>query len=230
VVLLHHATASSRTWRRQAPLLAQHFHVLAYDRAGFGRSDWLESWGLDYLTQDVVDLIALLDALDLVHVGMVGHSDGATIALLAAARYPERVCCVVAEAPHVFVETSTCPAAVARFRDEALASPQLQAALTRDHGPRGGQVLQRWAERWTDPEFTSWDVSHELAAVLCPVLVIHGADDAYFPTAHAELIAAALAGSRLWLLPGVGHMPHAEVSAEFNRQVLQFLQQHLPSC
>lgn len=226
VALLHHATASSRTWRRQVAALAERFQVLVYDRAGFGRSDWLESWSLDYLTQDAADLFALLDILGLAQVALVGHSDGATIALLAAARQPERVRCVVAEAPHVFVEASTCPGAVARFRDEALVSPHLQAALARDHGARGGQVLQRWAERWTDPQFVSWDVSAELAHVRCPVLVIHGVEDEYFPQSHAEFIAASLADSQLWLIPGVGHMPHAEVTPEFNRTVMQFLQQH----
>lgn len=226
VVLLHHATASSRSWRRQVPALAQRFRVIVYDRPGFGRSEPVERWALDYLTDDVLDLAALLEVLDVGEAALVGHSDGAAIALMAAARYPEQVRCVVAEAPHVFVDVATCPPAVARYYTAAEQSPSLLAALERDHGAAGLQVLRRWYERWTDPAFWSWDVSAELARVRCPVLVIHGLEDEFFPVAHAELIAARLACSELWLLPGVSHMPHGERPTEFTERVQAFLAQH----
>ncbi|HRI57144.1 MAG TPA: alpha/beta fold hydrolase, partial [Anaerolineae bacterium] len=79
VVLLHHATGSARNWRRQMPLLAETHRVTAYDRPGFGQSQWLDAWPLDYLDQDVADLIALLDALEIPRAALVGHSDGASI-------------------------------------------------------------------------------------------------------------------------------------------------------
>ncbi len=226
VALLHHATASSRTWRRQTAALAERFQVLFYDRPGFGRSSWLPSWHLDYLSDDVADLMELLDGLGIEQTALVGHSDGAAIALMAAARHSARVRCVVAEAPHVFVETSTCPPAVRAYRAEVLASDELQAALTRDHGERGLAVLERWAERWTDPHFAAWDVSRELAAIRCPTLIIHGDADPFFPLAHAELIARSVAKSELWVVPGVGHVPHVEAMEEFNRRVTAFLLEH----
>jgi len=46
----------------------------------------------------------LLDALGIDKVDLLGHSDGATIALIAAAYHPDRVDRVIAIAPHVFVE------------------------------------------------------------------------------------------------------------------------------
>ncbi|MDW8318077.1 MAG: alpha/beta hydrolase [Anaerolineae bacterium] len=226
VVLLHHATASSRSWRRQVPVLAERFQVIAYDRPGFGRSEPVERWALDYLTDDVADLVALLDALAVAEASLVGHSDGAAIALMAAARHPSRVRCVVAEAPHVFVDTATCPPAVARYYAMATQSPSLLAALERDHGENGLQVLRRWRDRWTDPAFWTWDVSGELERVGCPVLVVHGVEDEFFPVAHAELVAARLVHSELWLLPGVGHMPHGERPEEFTERALAFLLQH----
>jgi pimeloyl-ACP methyl ester carboxylesterase len=225
LVLLHHATASSRTWRRQLQALAAHFQVLLYDRPGFGQSEWLAEWGPDYLSDDVEDLIALLDHLGIEQTALAGHSDGAAIALLAAARHGARVRCCVAEAPHVFVETTTCPPAVAAYRDQVLASAELQAALARDHGERGMAVLQRWAEWWTDPRLASWNVSDELAAIECPVLIIHGAADPFFPQSHAELIRNYLADGSLWVETGVGHVPHAEVTGEFNRRVVDFLRE-----
>jgi pimeloyl-ACP methyl ester carboxylesterase len=223
VVLLHHAVGSVRTWRKQLPVLAGQFRATAYDRPGFGQSTWADVWPADYLDQDVADLIALLDALGIERAALVGHSDGATIALLAAARHPQRVTGVLAESPHVAVEVPRCPRAVEQFVDGLDASPDLQASLARNHGPRAGEVVQRWRDRWCDPAFWSWDVSAELAAVRCPVLVVHGAADPYFSVQHSAMIAARAQGE-LIVLPGLGHSPHSEAPELFAPLLLGFLQ------
>jgi len=225
VVLLHHAIGSVRTWRKQLPALAGRFRATAYDRPGFGQSSWLDAyaWPPDYLDQDVADLISLLDALDIGRATLAGHSDGATIALLAAARHPERVAGVLAESPHVAVEVPRCPAAIEQFVGELAASPDLHASLMRNHGPRVGQVVQRWRERWCDPAFWAWDVSDELVQVRCPVLVVHGADDPYFSVQHSAMIAERTQGE-LVVLPGVGHSPHVEAPDLFEPLLLAFLQ------
>lgn len=223
VVLLHHAIGSVRSWRKQLPALAEQFRATAYDRPGFGQSTWLDVWPTDYLDEDVADLIALLDALDIEHAALVGHSDGATIALLAAARHPLRVTRVLAESPHVAVEAPRCPQAIEQFVADLAASPDLQASLARNHGPRAGQVVQRWRDRWCDPAFWAWDVSAELAAVRCPVLVVHGATDPFFSVQHSALIAARTQGE-LTVLPGLGHSPHTEAPDLFAPLLLNFLQ------
>ena len=223
VILLHHATGSLRTWRKQMPVLADRFRATAYDRAGFGQSSWLDTWPLDYLDQDVSDLIALLDALGIQRAALVGHSDGATIALLAAARHPQRVTGVLAESPHVAVEVPRCPAAIEAFMAELAQSGDLQASLVRNHGNRAQQVVLRWRDRWCDPAFWSWDVSAELAGVRCPVLVVHGAGDPFFSAAHSAMIAERTRGD-LVVLPGLEHMPHIEAPEHFDPLMNQFLQ------
>ncbi len=228
VTLLHHATASSRNWRHVVPVLAEHYRVLAYDRPGFGQSSWLADWSLDYLDQDVADLIALLDALSIEQTALVGHSDGAAIALLAAARHPQRVRCVVAEAPHVAVETPRCPDAVHALAAEVEQSPALQAALARDHGDHALDVVRRWARRWLDPVFWRWDVSRELANVVCPVLVIHGADDPFFSLSHSELIAGSVADGRLHVMANAAHVPHNEAREQFIDLAQPFLEASVP--
>lgn len=225
VTVLHHATASSRNWRALLPLLAVQFRVLSYDRPGFGRSSWLDEWPLDYLDRDVEDLIALLDALGVARTALVGHSDGAALALMAAARHPQRVGCVLAEAPHVAVETPRCPDAVQAFAAQVASSAALQEALARDHGARGGQVVQRWADRWLDPAFWSWDVSGELGAVACPVLVVHGADDPFFSQQHAAMIARRVVNGTLCVIPGAAHVPHNEAREPFVGLAFDFLRQ-----
>jgi pimeloyl-ACP methyl ester carboxylesterase len=226
VVLLHHAIGSVCSWRKQLPVLAGQFRATAYDRPGFGQSTGLDAWPTDYLDQDVADLIALLDALGIARAALVGHSDGATIALLAAARHPQRVTKVLAESPHVAVEVLRCPQAIELFVADLAASPDLQASLARNHGPRAGQVVQRWRDRWCDPAFWTWDVSDELAAVRCPVLVVHGAADPYFSVQHSAMIAQRTQGE-LAVLTGLGHSPHSEAPELFAPLLLGFLQKSL---
>ena len=223
VVLLHHAIGSVRAWRKQLPALAGEFRATAYDRPGFGQSAWLDAWPADYLDQDVADLIALLDALDIDRAALVGHSDGATIALLAAARHPLRVTGVLAESPHVAVEVPRCPQAIEQFVAGLAASPDLRASLARNHGPRAEEVVKRWRDRWCDPFYWTWDVSDELVAVRCPVLVVHGNDDPYFSVQHSAMIAARTQGE-LTILPGLGHSPHTEAPDLFTPLLLGFLQ------
>lgn len=221
LVLLHHATGSLHTWRRQLEPFAARFHVLAYDRPGFGPSSPFPVWPLDYMERDVDELLALLDHLHIERARLVGHSDGGAIALMAAARRPERVAAVVAEAPHVAVETPRCPDAIAALADQIAQSPEMRAALARQHGSQAAQVVARWRTRWCDPAFWTWNVAAELTAVQCPVLVIHGADDPFFSVAHSEMIAREARGL-LVVLPGVGHTPHSEAPAQFTRLALDF--------
>ena len=136
VALMHHGTGSSRSWRRQVPALTARFQVLTIDRPGFGRSPDLAPWPFDYLRRDTDDLLALLDGLGIEQTALVGHSDGATIALLAAASQPERISKVVAEAPHVTVETPRCPNAVREAMDRISRIPiwlqRLNAIMARE--------------------------------------------------------------------------------------------------
>ena len=230
LVLLHHATASSRDWRKLVAPLAESSQVLTYDRPGFGRSSWLESWPFNYHTQDMADLIALLDRLNLDQVSLMGHSDGATVALLAAAIHPQRVASVVAEAPHVAVETPRCPDAVRAFVRQFDATPALQAAIARDHGDRAADVVNRWAARWLDPDFWRWNAAGELDRIQCPVLVVHGADDPFFSVKHSEMICRRISDAQLTVVPGAGHVPHQEMPQEFLAAVLPFLSQRQPEC
>lgn len=106
-VCLHHGTGASSSWLGFAAALAAAepagYGVVAYDRAGYGGSSPLPAAELrrDFLLDGVAELVAVLDRLHVQRCCVVGHSDGASIALMAASLYPARVGCVVAEAPHM---------------------------------------------------------------------------------------------------------------------------------
>lgn len=89
VILLHGLASNARIWDVVAPLLASAHAVWAIDQRGHGRSEKPDE---GYSFQSVTaDLRALLNALDLDSVVLVGHSWGGNVALDFAARYPERV-------------------------------------------------------------------------------------------------------------------------------------------
>ncbi len=226
IILLHSATGSTRDWRRAAPLLAAGgYRVLAYDRRGFGRSDPLPEpdWPLDYLHASRDELFAFLDALGLERVILVGNSDGATIALLAAAAQPERVQAVAAESPHMWYEKSTLLPAFDRFQKTLGADPRFWRAMRWAHGDRAEEVVRRWRRRWTNPAFFAWSDRDALARTRCPVLVMHGEEDAYFPIAHSQEIVRLLPDARLVVYEGVGHVLHLEIVNAYAQDVFEFL-------
>jgi pimeloyl-ACP methyl ester carboxylesterase len=89
VLLLHGWPQHWYCWRRVIPLLAEHHRVLCPDLRGFG---WSDAPASSYAKQELAsDVLALLDALELERVRLVGHDWGGFVAFLAALRAPERV-------------------------------------------------------------------------------------------------------------------------------------------
>lgn len=229
VILLHNATGSTCDWRHIMPRLAQAgYQALAYDRPGFGRSTPLAHWPLDYLHHDREQVIALIDALNLERVALVGNSDGATISLLAAAAYPSRVAAVVAESPHLWYEKDSLTAGFQYFKKTMEQNPRFKKMLRSAHGARAEQVIERWRSRWLDPAFFGWDDRPVLDNISCPVLVIHGQKDPFFLSSHSQTIAEALADARFILLEDVGHTPHTEIANDYANTLLSFLSDVYP--
>ena len=135
---------------------------------------------------------------------IVGHSDGASIALIhAGAGHAVRALALMA--PHVFVE----PICVQSIREASAAfdSTDLAQRLGRYHrDPR--KTFHLWADVWLDPEFLKWNIEASLPAISCPVLAIQGADDEYGTTAQLEAIKRGVRGPcELVQLPACGHAP-----------------------
>ncbi len=229
LILLHNATGSTRDWRKIAPLLAQQgLRVIAYDRGGFGRSDpWPQPhWSLDYLHHYRDELLAFMDALHLEQAALMGTSDGATIALLAAAASPHRIRSVVAESPHMWYEKRTLIPMFQQFETTIGQDPRFWKAMARAHGERAQEVVARWLNRWGDPAFMDWDEREALSHITCPVLVVHGRRDPFFPLAHSQTIAQALPRARLVVLEDIGHAPHLEADPHgYARLLMEFWDQ-----
>ncbi len=188
LVFLHEGLGSIGQWRDFPAKLAAATgcHALVYDRYGHGRSDVLAEprRAVRFMHDEgLVSLPALLDRLAVRNPILVGHSDGASIALIhAGAGHAVRG--VVAMAPHVFIEDrclSAIEEAAQRFE-----STDLAARLARRHRD-ARRTFYGWADVWLDPEFRRWDIRADyLGGVRCPVLAIQGYDDAYGTMAQLE--------------------------------------------
>jgi pimeloyl-ACP methyl ester carboxylesterase len=180
-----------------------------YERPGYGASDPRPlPWPDDVLEQEAeIVLPALLDALGVQRPVLIGHSDGATIALLFAAAFPDRVRAVIAEAAHVVMDELTL-AGVSELQ-RAWHEGDLRAYLEQHHGTRAEALFRGWSGTWLAPARRAWSITDRLARITCPVLAIQGADDEYGLPAQLDAITEGVSGpaERLFVA-NCAHDPH----------------------
>jgi pimeloyl-ACP methyl ester carboxylesterase len=206
-VWLHHGVGSTRAWDAFLPAASDGRRAFAYDRRGFGKSPHQRRFTRGMFDEDVEDLRALLGERRQDRVHLVGHSDGATVALLLAARAPELVVSVTVVAAHVRGDAVT----VATLRNMGPPTEwpeQVRRSLRRAHGPDWAAVAGAWYELWTSPSWADWSIVDELPMIRCPLLAVHGLHDDLSPPLHAETIRAAQAGARIRWVDTATHDPH----------------------
>jgi len=210
LIFLHEGLGSIRQWRDfpAQVVAATGCRALVYDRYGYGHSDVLEERRRSVRFMHDEALIALPElrtALGVDDAILVGHSDGASIALIhAGAGYPARGVAVMA--PHVFIEP-VCLASIEQAK-VAFETTDLAVKLGRYHrDPR--KTFYGWADVWTEPNFKRWDIRDEyLEKIDAPVLAIQGYADEYGTMAQLDDIARKVRGPcELLKLHDCGHAP-----------------------
>lgn len=219
LLFLHEALGSIGQWKSFPQQLCNTLKLngIVYERQGYGNSSPLSSERTNaYLHQYAwEELPQLLDKLlpQEKKVILVGHSDGASIALLYAAKYPQRVQSVVSMAAHVIVEDVTL----------AGIAPAVQAyeqgkldGLKKYHGDKTEQLFYAWAHTWNLPEFRDWNICKDIETIACPILAIQGVNDQYGTEKQLDLIEqhTPLATVQKVMLPQCGHHPHLEQSTK----------------
>ncbi|HLS69660.1 MAG TPA: alpha/beta hydrolase [Kiloniellales bacterium] len=227
VVLLHEGLGSISLWRDfpQKLAAATGCPLLVWSRHGYGRSDPLTGpRKVDYLHEEaLLALPELLEKLAIARPLLVGHSDGATIALLFAALAECPVEGVVAIAPHVFVEEISLEGI--RQAGEAFRGGKLAEALARHHRD-ATSTFAGWHDTWLREDFRDWNIEDCLPRIEAPLLLIQGADDEYATLAQLDAIEAGVSGpSQRLVLPGCGHIPHREREAETLAAIAAFVQE-----
>jgi len=219
LVLLHEGLGCVALWKDFLERLAEltGCGVLAYSRAGYGQSDPVElPRPLTYMHEEAREVLPrVLDAANVRDAVLIGHSDGASIALInAGAVHDPRVRGVVLMAPHVFTEpmglASIRAAREAYGHDENGLESRLREGLARYHADVD-VAFRGWNDAWLDPAFEAWNLEGFIAGIDCPLLLIQGRDDEYGTRAQLTAIESRAPGaSQTLLLDDCRHSPHRD--------------------
>ena len=230
LVFLHEGLGSITQWRHFPLALARAtgLPALVYDRVGYGRSQSpAKPLPPTYLETEAYErLPAVLDACGIEAPVLVGHSDGATIALLHASRFPATPLAVLSEAAHPFIEDRTLQGIWRTLH--SFETTSLRERLGAHHGARVDALFRAWSGIWLSPEFRSWSMVHLLPAIQCPVLAIQGEDDEYGSPDQVRAILQGVSGAAEGLLlPGCAHVPHLQAREPVLARMVQFLRLHV---
>ena len=210
LVLLHEGLGSVGLWRDfpQALRVATGRRVVAFSRHGHGASDPPAVPRTPaFHQQEALEVVpALLQSLGIAQPVLVGHSDGASIAIIHAAHHAATALVLIA--PHVFVEEQTVRG-IRETRDEYVHG-DLRTRMARRHADPDA-AFWGWCDVWLDPAFRDWNLDAEAAAITVPTLLVQGDEDPYGTLKQLERIEERMLGrSERAVIGGGGHSPHRE--------------------
>ncbi len=214
IVLLHEALGTIALWRQFPARLAEATgrDVWLYERRGYGLSSSEPlPRPLDYLEQEgEVWLPLLLQALGLNDVILLGHSDGGSIALVAAGAIPDKVTGLITMAAHVTVDPLTLQGI--RAMGERYRTTDLGERLARHHGERGKLLFDAWQETWVRDDFRkAMNFRPWLSRIRCPALIIQGENDEYgLPDQVTDIVRGIGPHASPVFIPDAGHSPFFE--------------------
>jgi pimeloyl-ACP methyl ester carboxylesterase len=211
LVFLHEGLGSVSHWKDFPARVADATGspVTVYSRYGSGNSDLLtEDRAVTYMHDEALIVLPdLLAQLEIDNPILIGHSDGASIALIHAGAQ-DRVRGLVLLAPHVFVEDLSV-ASIAEAKVKFLTT-NLPEKLSRHHRD-GTRTFWGWNNIWLHPDFRRWNIEEYLPRITCPILSIQGIDDQYGTMAQGEAIAKQSAGPvEILALPDCRHSPQRD--------------------
>lgn len=238
IIFLHEGLGSVSLWTQRGfdwPLAVCNKAGRAgvvYSRRGYGRSapaprssaaDGHKPGLLtpDYMHREALDVLpALLAKLGITRPVLLGHSDGATIALLHASRFEVAAC--IAMAPHVLVEDLSIKA-IAKAK-VAFETTDLRERLTKHHKDVDGAFWQ-WNDVWLSPAFRAFDIRAECSNISAPLLLlVQGLDDEYGSMLQLDEIARAAPQARQLRLANCGHSPQRDQPAATMEAAAAFLE------
>jgi pimeloyl-ACP methyl ester carboxylesterase len=233
LVFLHEGLGSLAMWKDFPQRLcdAAACRGLVYSRPGYGQSTPRasdEAWGLDFMHRQACEVLpALLDALAIDTTAqppwLLGHSDGGSIALLHAARFPQRVAGAIVLAPHIMVEDVSV-ASIEQARTAYLQT-DLRQRLARYHADVDS-AFWGWNNIWLKPAFRAWNIEAEIATIACPLLAVQGLDDEYGTVQQVRGIERRVPQTQVLELADCGHSPQRDQPEHVISAVANFIDQN----
>jgi pimeloyl-ACP methyl ester carboxylesterase len=224
LVFLHEGLGSVSMWRDFPHKAAQATGcpVVAYSRHGYGNSDVFRgARTVRYMHDEALEVLPrVLDELGIQEPVLVGHSDGASIALIHAGAIG-KLRGLVALAPHVFVEDLSVNS-IAQAK-AAFETTDLRERLARHHADPVA-TFRGWNDIWLHPDFRGWNIEEYLPRITCPVLAVQGFDDEYGTMAQIDAVAKQVSGPvELLRLDRCGHSPHRDQPAAVLEALARFV-------
>ena len=214
LLLLHEGLGAVSMWREFPAALAAATgcRTIAYSRRGFGRSSPRAGpYTPRFMHAEALETIpALRERLAIARPVLVGHSTGASMALIHAGAARWDVAGVVAMAPLTNVEHSNVESILAARRHYE--TSDWREKLGRHHDDVDG-VFYGWNDTWLKPEFRDWNILEDIAGIRCPILAILGEDDEYSSVRQlAAITDHAQQSPRVQVMRIVkcGHAPHRD--------------------
>jgi pimeloyl-ACP methyl ester carboxylesterase len=248
LVMVHGSWFSRRVWDRVVPQLAESFCVVTYDRRGHGESE--RPSGQGSVREDVADLAALIEHLEVGPAWVVGQSFGGSITLRLAGERPDLLRGIIAHEPPLFSLVADDPA-VAPMLEEAT---QTVAAVAEriasgDHAGAAEQFVEELLGQglWTqlpaeirqmmtehaptyldeanDPEQLAFDLGW-IRGFTRPALLTQGDQSPPPFAAVIPRLAEVLPSAEVREFPGAGHPVHVEQPEDYAEAITAFVSRH----
>jgi pimeloyl-ACP methyl ester carboxylesterase len=227
LVFLHEGLGSVALWRDVPAALAALTGrpAFVYSRQGYGASTpTAVPRPLTYMHDEAARLPRVLAAAGIADrdAVLVGHSDGASIAIIAAGSGAVAPRALVLIAPHVFVEDVSVRSIAAAA--EGYRTGELRGRLARYHADVDG-AFWGWNRAWLDPGFRAWNLEALLPAIAVPTLVVQGSADEYGTDAQVAAIARGLGGRcEVAMIANAGHTPQRDQPEAVYAAIVAFVQ------
>lgn len=238
VIFLHGWTLDLESWQPQASELSRSFRVIRLDRRGFGCSS-----GNPSIDEDVTDLQALIDHLQLTKVAVVGVSQGARVAVTYAIANPPQLSALVLDGtpnpalPSVGGVARELP--IARYRDlartvglDAFREEWLDHPFMRlhTHDAAARELLTRIVNRYPGRDLLDWSTQRDqpmnagaLHGIRVPTLILNGALDTEQRRQVGDWLALNLPRAERELVPNGGHLANLDEPRIYNELIRRFL-------
>lgn len=227
LVFLHEGLGSIERWREfpREVVTSSQRPGLVYSRHGNGWSSPLTAPRQPgYMHIEALETLPRLveELLDEAPI-LIGHSDGASIAIIyAGAGHPVEGLVLIA--PHVFAEPETLRS-IRALRDDFPGS-EMEARMAQYHADPE-TTFYGWADVWLSPPFRSWNIEEYLSGIDSPTLVVQGDEDEYGTTRQLDAIDAGLVTpAERVMVTGAGHAPHISHPDVVTSAVTDFVHRH----
>ena len=231
LIFLHDSLGCVTLWRDFPYQVAAgvNANLVMYDRVGYGESSAFKQpiRTIDYLKIEAAVLNEFIEKEGFKNVYLFGHSDGGSIALLAAAHYPEVIKGIITVGAHIFVEPETLDGV--RIAKKMFEEGNLRSKLLKYHGDKTDAIVSAWVDTWLRDDFQDMNMWEDLKQIQCPTAVIQGDLDEYGTFAQVDGIVETVphGKAKAYKMSGVGHTPYKEAKEETLQLTIQILKEFI---